>query len=169
MLFRSKLKTGFGHEKDVRNLHAMREALGQQAVLTCDSNQNLDLNSAIAFAQAIAPLHLSWFEEPLRVDAPEADWQTLAQASSTPLAGGENFHGLQFDHALGSPVLQVIQPDITKWGGISGNISVARRAVAAGKRYCPHYFGGGISLMASLQVLAAAGGEGLLEFDAHPS
>ena len=164
-----KLKTGFGHDIDVRNLRAMREALGPDAVLTCDSNQNLDLPAAVAFAQAIAPLNLSWFEEPLRVDAPAADWQALAQASSTPLAGGENFHGPQFDDALASPVLQVIQPDITKWGGISGNFSVARRAVAAGKRYCPHYFGGGISLLASLQVLAAAGGEGLLEFDAHPN
>ena len=164
-----KLKTGFGHDIDVRNLRAMREALGPQAVLTCDSNQNLDLPAAVAFAQAIAPLNLSWFEEPLRVDAPEADWRALAQASSTPLAGGENFHGPQFDDALASPVLQVMQPDITKWGGISGNFSVARRAVAAGKRYCPHYFGGGISLLASLQVLAAAGGDGLLEFDAHPN
>lgn len=164
-----KLKTGFGHDKDVRNLQAMREVLGPQAVLTCDSNQNLDLPSAVAFAQAIAPLNLSWFEEPLRVDAPEADWQALAHASTTPLAGGENFHGPQFDHALASSVLQVMQPDITKWGGISGNTSVAQRAVAAGKRYCPHYFGGGISLLASLQVLAAVGGEGLLEFDAHPN
>lgn len=164
-----KLKTGFGHNIDVRNLQAMREALGPDAVLTCDSNQNLDLASAVAFAQAIAPLKLSWFEEPLRVDAPEADWQALALASSTPLAGGENFHGAQFDHALASPVLQVIQPDITKWGGVTGNYDVARRAVAAGKRYCPHYFGGGISLLASLHVLAAAGGEGLLEFDAHPN
>jgi D-galactarolactone cycloisomerase len=32
-----------------------------------------------------------------------------------------------------------------------------------------HYFGGGISLLASLHVLAAVGGEGLLEFDAHPN
>ena len=46
---------------------------------------------------------------------------------------------------------------------------VARATVAAGKRYCPHYFGGGISLMASLQLLAAAGGDGLLEFDCHPN
>ncbi len=164
-----KLKTGFGHDRDVRNLQAMREVLGPDAVLTCDSNQNLDLQSAVAFAQAIAPLNLSWLEEPLRVDAPEADWQTLARASSTPLAGGENFHGKQFDQALSSAVLQVIQPDITKWGGVSGNASVAHRAVAAHKRYCPHYFGGGVSLLASLHVLAAVGGEGLLEFDAHPN
>ena len=66
-------------------------------------------------------------------------------------------------------MLQVIQPDVTKWGGVTGNLHVAQAAVAAGRRYCPHYFGGGISLLASLQVLAVAGGEGLLEFDCHPN
>ena len=49
------------------------------------------------------------------------------------------------------------------------NWKIPRTAVAAGKRYCPHYFGGGVALMASLQLLAAAGGEGLLEFDCHPN
>ncbi len=164
-----KLKTGFGHDLDVRNLRAMREALGPQAVITCDSNQTHDLQGAIAFAEAIAPLNLDWFEEPLRVDAPPSDWEALARASSTPLAGGENFHDAQFDDAIGAKVLQVIQPDVTKWGGVTGNWHVADSAVKAGKRYCPHYFGGGISLLASLHVLAAAGGEGLLEFDCHPN
>lgn len=164
-----KLKTGFGHELDVRNLREMRAALGPDAVITCDSNQTHDLQAATAFVRAIEPLRLDWFEEPLRVDAPAADWAALARASSTPLAGGENFQCAQFDEAIGASVLQVIQPDVTKWGGISGNWEVARKAVAAGKRYCPHYFGGGISLLSSLQLLAAAGGRGLLEFDCHPN
>ncbi|MBO9641710.1 MAG: mandelate racemase/muconate lactonizing enzyme family protein [Pseudacidovorax sp.] len=164
-----KLKTGFGHDLDVRNLQAMREVLGPQAVITCDANQAHDLASAQAFCRAIEPLGLSWFEEPLRVDAPAAAWEALARSSTTPLAGGENFHGPQFDEALQAPVLQVIQPDVTKWGGITGNWTVARRSVAGGRRYCPHYFGGGISLLASLHLLAAAGGEGLLEFDCHPN
>ena len=164
-----KLKTGFGHELDVRNLRAMRAALGPLATITCDSNQTHDLQQAIAFTRAVADLNLSWFEEPIRVDAPASDWEALARASSTPLAGGENFQGAQFDAAIAAPVLQVIQPDVTKWGGISGNWEVARKTVAAGKRYCPHYFGGGVSLLASLHLLAAAGGEGLLEFDCHPN
>ena len=164
-----KLKTGFGHEVDVRNLRALRETLGPGATITCDSNQAHSLESAIAFARDIAPFDLSWFEEPIRVDAPKADWQALARASSTTLAGGENFHDQQFDDALASDVLGVIQPDVTKWGGITGNWHVAKGAVAAGKRYCPHYFGGGISLLASLHLLAAAGGDGLLEFDCHPN
>lgn len=164
-----KLKTGFGHDRDVRNLAAMREMLGPGAVIACDSNQSLSLQAAIDFSRAVAPLQLTWFEEPLRVDAPLADWRALAAASTTPLAGGENFQGRQFDEAISDRVLQVIQPDVTKWGGITGNLQVARATVAAGKRYCPHYFGGGISLLASLHVLATAGGDGLLEFDCHPN
>ncbi|WP_240787088.1 mandelate racemase/muconate lactonizing enzyme family protein [Ramlibacter rhizophilus] len=164
-----KLKTGFGHELDVRNLRAMREVLGPEAVITCDSNQTHTLAQAIDFCRAVEPLKLGWFEEPLRVDAPASDWRELARASTTPLAGGENFHGAQFDAAIASDVLDVIQPDVTKWGGITGNWSVARATVAAGKRYCPHYFGGGISLLSSLHLIAAAGGAGLLEFDCHPN
>ena len=164
-----KLKTGFGHELDVRNLRAMRAALGPQATITCDSNQTHDLQQATAFVRAVEDLRLSWFEEPIRVDAPAAEWEALARASTTPLAGGENLQGAQFDAAIGASVLQVIQPDVTKWGGITGNWEVARKTVAAGKRYCPHYFGGGISLLSSLHLLAAAGGEGLLEFDCHPN
>jgi D-galactarolactone cycloisomerase len=103
------------------------------------------------------------------VDAPVEHWRRLARASSTPLAGGENLQGAQFDAACADDVLQVIQPDITKWGGITGSIHVARAAVKAGKRYCPHFFGGGVSVLASLHVLAAAGGSGRLETDAHPN
>ena len=162
-----KLKIGFGRDIDVRNLANMRKALGNDAKLMCDANQALSLAAAIALSREIAPSNLSWLEEPLRVDAPAADWEALAAASPIEIAGGENFQGEQFDGAIAGNVYAVLQPDVTKWGGITGNIGVARAAVAAGKRYCPHYFGGGIALLASLHLLAAAGGEGLLEFDCH--
>lgn len=164
-----KLKTGFDHERDLRNLRAIREALGNDAVLTCDANQALSVDAAMAFARAAAPIDLQWFEEAIRVDAPSAQWHALAEASPIPLAGGENFQGSQFDDAIADDVLRVLQPDVTKWGGITGNFRVATAAVAAGKRYCPHYFGGGVSLLSSLHLLAAAGGTGLLEFDGYPN
>lgn len=164
-----KLKIGFGMERDLRNLRAMREVLGPQAVIACDANQAWRLDEALGFVREAAPLDLTWLEEPLRVDAPAADWAALAQTSSTPLAGGENLQDRAFDDAIAAGALQVMQPDVTKWGGITGNLRVGRAAVAAGLRYCPHYFSGGVALMASLQVLAAAGGSGLLEFDPHPN
>jgi D-galactarolactone cycloisomerase len=164
-----KLKIGFGREIDVSNLANMRKALGKDAKLMCDANQALSLEAAIALSREIAPSDLSWIEEPLRVDAPARDWQALAAASPIELAGGENFQGDQFEEAISHKVYGVMQPDVTKWGGITGNIGVGRATVAAGKRYCPHYFGGGVALLASLHLLAASGGEGLLEFDCHPN
>lgn len=164
-----KLKTGFGNSRDVRNLRAMRETLGDHVALACDANQALSLQAAIEFTRAAAPLDLQWLEEPIRVDAPASDWRALADASPIPLAGGENLQDTQFDDAISDRVLRVVQPDATKWGGVSASIRIARQAVAARKRYCPHFFGGGLSLLASLQLLAAAGGTGLLEYDCHPN
>jgi D-galactarolactone cycloisomerase len=164
-----KLKIGFGKEIDVRNLVNMRKAIGNNAKLMCDANQALSLTAAIALSREIAPSNLSWLEEPLRVDAPAVDWQALAAASPVEIAGGENFQGTEFDDAIAGSVYRVLQPDVTKWGGITGNIHIGRTTVAGGKRYCPHYFGGGVALLASLHLLAASGGEGLLEFDCHPN
>ena len=164
-----KLKTGFGKERDLRNLRAMREAIGPAAVLTCDANQALTLDQAIEFAREAAPIDLQWLEEAIRVDRPAAEWKKLAAASPIPLAGGENFQGTQFDDAIADGALQVFQPDITKWGGVTGNYRVGSAAVKAGKRYCPHFFAGGVCLLASLHCLAAAGGTGLLEFDCWPN
>ena len=164
-----KLKIGFDRGRDLRNLRAMREALGDDAVLTCDANQALSLDAAVEFSRAAAPIDLQWLEEPMRVDAPAGQWRALADASPIPIAGGENLQGAQLDDAVGDRVLRVLQPDVTKWGGITEISRVSREVVAEGKRYCPHFFGGGISLLASLHLLAAAGGTGLLEYDCHPN
>jgi D-galactarolactone cycloisomerase len=164
-----KLKVGFDHERDLANLSAMRKVLGPDAGIMADANQAFTLESAIAFCRAAAELKLQWLEEPLRVDAPAESWRRLAGVSPIPLAGGENFADQQFDEAIAGDILQVVQPDVTKWGGISRNAHIGRAAVNAGKRYCPHFFNGGIGLLASLHLLAFAGGEGLLEFDCYPN
>jgi len=164
-----KLKIGFGEALDLRNLEALRDALGPDAALMTDANQAFDFERAAVMARAIAPLGLKWLEEPMRIDASAADWQELSRLSETPLAGGENLRGDDLADACRHDVLGVIQPDATKWGGVSGTIEVARAAVKRGKPYCPHVFSGGIATLVSLHLLAAAGGEGLLEFDCFPN
>jgi hypothetical protein len=74
-----------------------------------------------------------------------------------------------FDTALHASALRVVQPDLAKWGGFSGCLPVARRILGAGLRFCPHYLGGGVGLLASAHLLAAVGGDGLLEIDANPN
>lgn len=163
-----KLKIGFGRERDLRNLAALRDALGPDCDLMVDANQAWDLDTALAYARDLEPLGLGWLEEPLRCDRPWSEWQKLATATRTPLAAGENIMGGEaFRAALSAGVLRVVQPDMAKWGGFSGTLPVAKAVMAAGARYCPHYLGGGIGLLASAHLLAAVGGDGVLEIDAN--
>jgi L-alanine-DL-glutamate epimerase-like enolase superfamily enzyme len=86
------------------------------------------------------------------------------------LAAGENMASFAgFDAALASKAFGVIQPDLAKWGGFTGCLSVARKIIDQGARFCPHYLGAGVGLLASAHLLAAAGGDGILEVDANPN
>lgn len=165
-----KLKVGFGEAIDLANLRAMRAALGSEYALMVDANQAWPLAEALRMASAMEEFGLGWLEEPLRADRPRDEWRSLAKATRIPLAGGENLAGIEaFDAALAAGALEVVQPDVAKWGGISGCLAVARRTLQAQRRYCPHYLGGGIGLLASAHLLAAAGGDGLLEVDVNPN
>ena len=165
-----KLKVGFGAERDVANLQALRAALGDGVELMVDANQGWSLHDAVEIAPRLERFGLRWLEEPLRADTPWNDWQVLARHTRIPLAGGENIGSDDgFDAALHERALDVVQPDMAKWGGFSGCLPVARRILEAGLRYCPHFLGGGIGLLASAHLLAAVGGDGLLEIDANPN
>ncbi|MCA8926504.1 MAG: mandelate racemase/muconate lactonizing enzyme family protein [Alphaproteobacteria bacterium] len=163
-----KVKIGFGRERDLQALSAARDALEAGEALLTDANQAWSPVEAADMACALAQFDLEWLEEPMPVDESAAAWQRLRAALPMPLAGGENIRGLsEFDTA--GAWLDVIQPDVGKWGGLTCAYEIGRRAVAAGKRYCPHWLSGGIGLIGSAHVLAAVGGSGRLEIDANPN
>jgi L-alanine-DL-glutamate epimerase-like enolase superfamily enzyme len=164
-----KLKVGFGEARDVGNLAEVRAGAGAQATVMVDANQAWDLETAIAMAQRLAPSAPAWLEEPLRADRAWSEWQRLAHASAIPLAAGENAMGdAGFDALIASDAVAVVQPDLAKWGGLSGVLPVIDRIQAAGLRYCPHYLGAGIGLLASAHLLAARGGRtSWLEVDSN--
>lgn len=165
-----KLKAGFGAETDLANLRSLREGLGPEAAVAVDANGAWSAEEAGAMSRRLAEWEVAWLEEPIPADSPPESWRRLAEESPIPLAGGENLRGeAEFADALEVGAWEVYQPDITKWGGFSGGAPLARRILAAGKRFYPHYLGGGIGLLASAHLLAATGGEGLLEVDANPN
>ena len=163
-----KLKIGFGRDRDLANLAAMRAELGPDARLMADANQAWSLDEATEMAAAMAPFGLYWLEEPVMADTALADWQRLARSAPMRLAAGENMRSrAEFAAAVASGAFGVVQPDAIKWGGVSGCTEVGRAIVAAGLDYCPHFLSGGIGLLASAHILAAVGGPGMLEVDAN--
>ena len=165
-----KVKVGFDTATDARNLRALRDLLGNNNALMVDANQRWTGAQAAVAGAAFAEFKLEWLEEPIPADEAVAHWQTLARALTTPLAAGENLRGLEsFSNAITSSALAVIQPDIGKWGGFTGGLKLAAMANKAGVRFCPHWLGGGIGLLASLNLLAAADAQGWGEVDANPN
>jgi L-alanine-DL-glutamate epimerase-like enolase superfamily enzyme len=165
-----KLKVGFGRERDADNLRAARSLLGPDRLLMADANQGWTLDQALELSPVVNEVDLAWLEEPLAHDTPDSEWRTLADNIRAPLAAGENFSSAaEFDTLSHARRVTVLQPDLGKWGGVAQSMRVAKAAQANGAAYCPHWLGGGIGLLTSLHVKAAAGGKGSVEVDVNPN
>jgi len=137
----------------------------------CDANQAWAPADAAARIAELAPHRPHWIEEPIAADEPHAAWRALAASSAVPLAAGENLRGRPaFVEAIDAGYLGFVQPDVGKWGGVSGGLDIARHAATRNVAYCPHWLAGGVGLAASMHALAAAGGsDGYAEVDANPN
>ena len=164
-----KLKIGFGEERDLANVIAIRSQLPSGGAFMLDANQAWDLPTARHMAQRLSEHQPAWLEEPLRADRPKSEWQDLVQSTNIPLAAGENLIGSEaFENMIASGALGVVQPDIAKWGGISACLPLIERIHQVGLRYCPHFLGAGVGQLASAHLMAARGRESSwLEIDAN--
>jgi len=165
-----KVKVGFDAGRDLAAVEAAHAALRRDERLMLDANQAWDLPAAKRMAAALAPFPPDWLEEPLAANRPAVEWRALADHVTIPLAAGENLLGdSEFQAAMKGGYLGVVQPDVAKWGGFSGCLRIGNEAVRRGLRYCPHFLGSGLGLMASAHLLAAVGGDGRLEVDVNPN
>jgi L-alanine-DL-glutamate epimerase-like enolase superfamily enzyme len=165
-----KIKIGFGEQRDIATLRPVFAGRQADERVMVDINQGWALPTATRMVQVLGEFPLTWIEEPLAADRPAWEWAQVAGSSAAPLAAGENLRGaLDFHQALAGCHLGVVQPDCCKWGGASATLPVARAIVASGRAYCPHFLGGGIGQLASLHLLAAVRGSGMLEMDANPN
>jgi D-galactarolactone cycloisomerase len=161
-----KVKVAFGAETDIGVVSSITRDLRSGERLMVDANQGWDLAEARRAVPRLGAFGLGWIEEPLSADRPAAEWAELALLSPVPLAGGENVMGFEaFATLIANGHHGVVQPDMLKWGGVTGAYAVGRSAVQMGRSYCPHWLGSGVGLLAAAQVLAAVGGSGLLEHD----
>jgi L-alanine-DL-glutamate epimerase-like enolase superfamily enzyme len=80
--------------EDVRRVEAVRSILPAGADLAVDANSKFDRAEALAYAAALAPFKLRWFEEP----CDPLDFALLAEIASNyapPLSTGENLFSTQ--------------------------------------------------------------------------
>jgi len=150
-------------------VRAAREGAGDDCLLMVDAGASdafwpNGLNWAVNTAEMLRDHDVHWFEEALPPDALE-DFKTLRDRSPVPIATGECLTRRQaFLPWFERRALDIVQPDVTKVGGISEQIQIARTANAFGIRYIGHGWNTAVGLAADLQLAAAVHGADLVEY-----
>jgi len=165
-----KLKVGFGKDLDMRNLKTMRQLIGDDLSLMIDANQGWENSTeALEHLKRYQEFNPEFIEEPVPADQPE-DLKKIRESGIIPVAGGENIYSRYgFRDVFLHNALDIVQPDITKTGGLSEARLICMMAQAWNLPFAPHMFGTGVGLAASLHLLASTPRGLFMEVDANPN
>jgi D-galactarolactone cycloisomerase len=148
-----KVKVGFGLERDVAILKEARR-YWDDCMLVADANGAYGWRKAVSAARAFERYRLEWFEEPVPSDDMEG-YRRLAGESCVPIGAGETWYVRDFDEPLEAGLVDVVEPSVSRCGGLLVEKSVAERALAKGIRFAPMVgANSSISLAASVHVAA---------------
>ena len=156
-------------ELDERIVRAAREAVGPDALLMVDAGGSdafwpNGVKWALRTAQMLPSYDVAWFEEPLRPDALE-DYVLLRRQATLPIAGGEVLTRRQsFLPWLQGGAFDIVQPDVTKVGGISEERRVGWMADEHDIRFIPHGWNTAIGLAADMHLASAFPRTDLVEY-----
>jgi D-galactarolactone cycloisomerase len=148
---------------------AAREAVGDDTLLMVDAGGSdafwpHGLKWALRTAEMLADYGVYWFEEPLKPDALQ-DYVRLRERALLPISGGEVLTRRQtFQPWLQAGAFDIVQPDVTKVGGISEERRIAWMAQENGVRFIPHGWNTALGLAADLQLASAFPETDLVEY-----
>ena len=154
---------------DDKIVRAARETVGSEALLMVDAGASdafwhQGYKWAARTAQMLADYGVYWFEEPLVPDN-LPDYVLLRKTSPLPIAGGEVLTRRQsFVPWLQGGAFDIVQPDVTKVGGISEERRIAWMAEENGIRFIPHGWNTALGLAADLQLASACRNTDLVEY-----
>ena len=160
-----KLRVGFGRATDLANLQAIRETVGDTLTVFVDANQAWDLEEAIAIAPALRRHGVSLVEEPLAGDSLE-QLEEFHRRTGLLVATGENVYSARaLIPYLRSAAVAVVQPDVSKTGGLTEAFAACKLAAETGTAVWPHMYGGAIGFGATLQLAACGPNVEQVEYD----
>lgn len=139
---------------------AARQAIGPECQLMVDAGGSDahwpgQYKWALNTAKMLANYDVTWFEEALTPDSLD-DFIKLREHSPVPISGGEVLTRRQaFMPWLEKRAFDIIQPDVTKVGGISEERRIAWMAEDYGVKFIPHGWNTAVGLAADLQLAAA--------------
>lgn len=138
-------------------VEAVRSAVGPEVEILIEMHGRFNPATAVEMAQALAPFQPGWYEEPV----PPENLRALKKAAEAiaplgvPVAAGERLHTpYEFRELFELQAVDIIQPDITHYGGLLNAKKLAAWAEAYYMLVAPHNVGGPVSTAAALHFAA---------------
>ena len=155
------VKLGWGPQgkdpkHDVALAAAAKEAAGADVEIMIDSGLGYvaDAKTAIDVARELEQIGIYWMEEPFEPDEYEA-YAELADAVDIRITAGEqDATWWGFRELIDRAHVDLVQPDVTRCGGITETLRIAELAYSQGKETVPHAWKSGIIKAASLHCNA---------------
>jgi D-galactarolactone cycloisomerase len=153
----------------VERMRAVRSAFGKGLAILTDANIGYTLEQVRRVMPAMDELGIGWLEEPF--PAPDfRSYREAARLGRTPLAAGENHYTrFEFDRLIEDGAVRILQPDLSKSGGITEGLRIAALAAVAKLPIHPHSSMTGLNHAATIHFLAAIGNGGYFEGDVSRS
>src|SRR3954467_1175424 len=160
-----KLRVGDSPKADAGRLRAVRKAFGEELVILTDANIGYRVEDVRRVMPAMDELGIGWLEEPF----PAHDYRSYGEARTfgrTPLAAGENHYTrFEFNRVIDDGAISILQPDLSKTGGITEALRIAALASAWKLPIHPHSSMTGLNMAATVHFLAAIDNGGYFEGD----
>ena len=160
-----KLRVGDTPKKDLERIRAVRKACGDDLVILTDANIGYSVSDVRKVLPEMDELGVGWLEEPF----PAHDYRSYQLARTfgrTPLAAGENHYTrFEFNRVLEDGSISILQPDLSKTGGITEALRIAAMASAYKLPIHPHTSMTGLNQAACVHFLAAIDNGGYYEAD----
>jgi L-alanine-DL-glutamate epimerase-like enolase superfamily enzyme len=164
--------------KDIKALEAARKRVGVKLELMVDCNQGWrspqdtyppwSLKDAVAVARELERLSIYWMEEPLHRGDREG-MHRLRDMTDIRIAGGEMTRELhEFRDLIVDGALDVLQPDVTLVGGITGLRRVGYMAGEHNLIFTPHTWTNGMGVIANAHLTCGMTDAPFLEFPYDP-
>jgi D-galactarolactone cycloisomerase len=164
-----KLRVGDSVARDIARMRAVREAFGDELEILTDANIGYELEDVRRVMPVMDDLGIAWLEEPF----PAHDYRSYREAKGfgrTPLAAGENHYTrFEFDRVIEDGSITILQPDLSKSGGITECLRIAALGSAWKLPVHPHSSMTGLNHAASIHFLAAIDNGGYFEGDVSKS
>lgn len=160
-----KLRFGDTVARDIERLAAVRAAFGRDIGIMVDANTGYSVEDVRRVMPALVEHDVLWLEEPF----PPQDYRSYELANGfggVPLAAGENhFTRYEFNRVIEEKSIRILQPDLSKTGGITEALRIAAMASAYKLSINPHTSASGINMAAGIHLLAAIDNGGYFEAD----